>query len=143
MILKHHAQPPDRAGAIGEKILHLRSQDSVQCHQRTLSNWTLFVANYKVSLIVSTCQHSTCFNPVHMVTYPKPNASNHQDWAKREAPMMRACLVHALVLTKRTCKAKSPTIQFLKNFITKPFVQSTGQVSIAPCRHKACKIMQV
>eukprot|EP00435_Cladocopium_sp_Y103_P024744 s4489_g6.t1 len=63
-----------------------------------------------------------------------------QDWAKREAPIMRACLVHALVLTKRTSKAKSATIQFVKNFITKLLVDTTGQVGIASCRHAlACK----
>ena len=40
-IYEHHVQPPGCAVATGEKILHLRSQDPVQSHQRTLSNWVL------------------------------------------------------------------------------------------------------
>ena len=53
--LKHDVQPPDRAGAIGEAILHLRSEDPVQSHQRTLSNWAPPGANCSVSvLIIST-----------------------------------------------------------------------------------------
>ena len=47
-----------------------------------------------------------------------PN-SQHEDWAARESGIMRACLVHALGLTKRTSNAKSPTILFLKNFLRK------------------------
>ena len=42
-----------------------------------------------------------------------------QEWAEREAPIMRCVLVHALNLTKRTPRAKSYVIRALKDFIVK------------------------
>ena len=47
-----------------------------------------------------------------------------QDWADREAPVMRCAVVHALELTKRTPKAKCMVIATVKNFLLNLIHQS-------------------
>ena len=47
-----------------------------------------------------------------------------EDWCQREAPIIRCALAHALTLTRRSTKSKSPTITYLKGFLTQLMVQS-------------------
>lgn len=71
-----------------------------------------------------------CKRTYNCVLWPFRNPTCAKDWARKEAPIMRACLVHALILTKRTANAKSTTIQFLKTFISKLLVESGQLISM-------------